>query len=436
MVKNKPPKKLSAKPKLLWQKLICAAVMVCVALMLHYGLTREREKALHRQVPQAQIEITIEEVPAEPDFETQALIRTAAEAEKFLYESDNTVHVIVPETAKPELLESVQPSPDLLPVSQASADVASTDKIAALIEREISFELPSLSEKELSAGLENCNQDILDKIYEEELPDNIIDENADNEFTHINHTKIKNLNIIPLKKPPYFGEEPVIAIVIDDMGVSQRQTKDITSLKAPLTASFLTYSSNLASQIENARQAGHEIMIHVPMEAQKQADAAPDVLTTQMTPDELRRNFSAMLEKFHGIKGINNHMGSKLTEDEPRMEVIMDVLKQHNLFFLDSKTSAKSKAEIAAKNRRVAYGHRHVFLDNNNDKTYILGQLALTERLARKNGYAIAIGHPKSQTYEALKDWLQTLDKKQIRLLHLSEIIAVLNPGSEIAALK
>ena len=65
-----------------------------------------------------------------------------------------------------------------------------------------------------------------------------------------------------------------------------------------------------------------------------------------------------------------------------------------------------------------------------------MGQLALTERLARKNGYAIAIGHPKSQTYEALKDWLQTLDKKQIRLLHLSEIIAVLNPGSEIAALK
>ena len=436
MVKNKPPKKLSAKPRLMWQKLVCAAVMAGGVLMLHYGLTRDREQALYREVPQTQIEISIEEVSPEPDPETQALLQTAAEAENFLYENDNVVHVIAPETAKPELLESAQFSQPLSPKPETSADVAATDKIAALIEREISFELPSLSEKELSAGLENCNQDILDKIYEEELPDNIIDENAVNEYTHINHTKIKNLNIIPLKKPPYFGEEPVIAVVIDDMGVSQRRTKDITSLKAPLTASFLTYSSNLAPQIENARQAGHEIMIHVPMEAQKQVDAAPDVLTTQMTPDELRRNFSAMLEKFHGIKGINNHMGSKLTEDEPRMEVIMEVLKQHNLFFLDSKTSAKSKAETAAKNRRVAYGHRHVFLDNNNDKAYILGQLALTERLARKNGYALAIGHPKSQTYEALKEWLQTLDKKQIRLLHLSEIMAVLNPGSEIAALK
>lgn len=434
-MKNKPPKKLPAQPKLLLRKLVCAAVMAGGAVMLHYGLTHHQDKALRRQTPQAQIEITIEEVPPEPDAETQALMKTAAEAEDFLYGGNEAVHVIVPEEAKPELLEPLPVSEPLPAASEVLPEVSETDKIAALIEQEISFELPPLTEKKLLTEMESCNQDILDKIYEEELPDNIIDENAGNMYTHINHTKITKLKIIPLKKPPYFGEKPVVAIVIDDMGVSQRRTKDITSLQAPLTASFLTYSSNLAPQIENARQAGHEIMIHVPMEAQKKVDTAPDVLTTQMTPEELRQNFSAMLAKFHGIKGVNNHMGSKLTEDEPRMEVIMDVLKKHNLFFLDSKTSAKSKAETAAKNRRVAYGHRHVFLDNNNDKAYILGQLALTEKLARKNGYAIAIGHPKSQTYEALKDWLKTLEEKHIRLIHLSEIMAVLNPGSKITAL-
>ena len=263
---------------------------------------------------------------------------------------------------------------------------------------------------------------ILDKLYEETLPDDVIDETAISA-----NKKIKNFEI-PDHKPAYFGKKPVVVIVIDDMGISHKRTADISSLKAPLTVSFLTYGTKLNEQIENSRKSGQEIMIHIPMEAKTVADVAPDVLTTQMTKEEIKDKLKIMIKKFKDVKGVNNHMGSKLTEDYERMKAVMEVLKEEGLFFLDSKTSAKSKAEDAAADSGISYAHRHVFLDNNNDKTYILGQLNKTEQLARKNGYAIAIGHPKSQTFEALKEWLPTINEKGLVVEPLSKIVNILHP--------
>lgn len=264
---------------------------------------------------------------------------------------------------------------------------------------------------------------MLDNLYEEKLPDDIIDEQI-----VIQNDKMKDLHIIPVRKPPYFGKQPVVVIVIDDMGISSKRTADISSLYYPLTSAFLTYGKNLEQQIEKSVKAGHEIMLHTPMEPHSNADIAPDVLTTQMSKEEIKNNLKEMLSKFKSIKGINNHMGSKLTEDFNRMTAVMEILKERGLFFLDSKTSAKSRAEEAAAKVGIAYAHRHVFLDNNNDKAYILGQLGKVEKLALKNGYAIAIGHPKTQTYAALKEWLPTLAKKEIKLMKLSEAVKILNP--------
>ncbi len=288
------------------------------------------------------------------------------------------------------------------------------------------------------AQIEELPQEELDKIYEEELPDNVIVENweepeltpeqiAEGYHIYQRHTDVKELNIRPAYKPAYFGTEPVIAVVIDDMGIAKKRTADIISLSAPLTAAFLSYGTDLDAQVAAAKEAGMEIMLHAPMEPYSKADVAPDVLSTQMSPEEVQKRLKDMLSKFQGIKGINNHMGSKFTEDKERMQAVMEVLREEGLFFLDSKTTAKSVGKETAQEQGVSYASRNVFIDNENKVEYIQKQLGIAEKIARRNGYAIAIGHPKSGTYEALKQWLKSLPEKKIKILPLSEIVKVLH---------
>ncbi len=259
--------------------------------------------------------------------------------------------------------------------------------------------------------------------YEEKLPEDVIDTEAPKNV----HPKISGIKIEVSRKPPYFGREPVIAIVIDDMGVSHRRTANISSLDYPLTSSFLTYASNLRPQIAAAERAGHEIIAHLPMEPKASMNVSPDVLTVKMNEKQVAEGLNGMLDKFPGIAGVNNHMGSRFTEDAERMDVVMKELEKRGLFFLDSKTTPHSAGEKAAKDNGVRYVSRNVFLDNEDKFDYVMRQLRQTEAIARKNGYAVAIGHPKEQTYNALKVWLPTLKSRNLRLVHLSEIVKALN---------
>ena len=216
-----------------------------------------------------------------------------------------------------------------------------------------------------------------------------------------------------------------VSIVVDDMGISAKHTKEILSIHAPLTSSFLTYGENLNTYAKEALEAGHEIMIHVPMEPMGAADLAPDTLKISMSDDEIKEAFLEMLAKFDGIevKGINNHMGSLFTQSAPKLDIIMTVLKEKGLFFLDSKTTEYSQALEVSQIDEVPYIARDVFLDNENDYEKIKSRLEETEEIAEKTGFAVAICHPKSQTYEALKDWINGLKDKNIKLIHLSEMI-------------
>lgn len=286
-------------------------------------------------------------------------------------------------------------------------------------------------EKNNKSSGKTDDEALIEATYEEELPEGeYVESNEHHTVPADSETakKLKGMDISIKRKPPYFGTNPVVVIVIDDMGISHKRTSDISSLQAPITSSFLTYSRDLQKQIRIAQQAGHEIIVHAPMQAKSNPDTAPDVLTISMSAAEIATNFEKMLNKFPEILGVNNHMGSRFTEHTEKLAPVMEVLRRRGLFFLDSKTSPKSVAKKVAADYAVAYAHRHVFLDNENQKDYVLKQLALTERIANRNGYAIAIGHPKSATYLALKEWLPTLEEKNIKLMHLSKVVKVLNP--------
>lgn len=222
---------------------------------------------------------------------------------------------------------------------------------------------------------------------------------------------------------------PLLAIVIDDMGINQKRTKEILSLKAPLTSSFLTYGRNLDRLAQEAAEAGHEIMIHAPMEPKGPASLAPDTMKVAMDDQEIKQLFASMLDKFKDIRvsGINNHMGSKFTEDEEKLGCVMKILKEKNMFFLDSKTTAASKGKKIALDEDIDFIARDVFLDNENEYHAILKQLQKAEKIAQKKGFVVAICHPKTQTYAVLRDWLQAVDSNKIKLVHLSEIIKATN---------
>jgi polysaccharide deacetylase 2 family uncharacterized protein YibQ len=221
------------------------------------------------------------------------------------------------------------------------------------------------------------------------------------------------------------ADKKYIAIVIDDLGVSPQNTKDIISLKKPLTASFLPYAPANKKQVQEAKDAGFEVMLHVPMMPYHRSALAPVTLAPEMDKATVQKHLREFMAYFDGMgmSGINNHMGSEFTENSKSLGYVMEVLKEKGWYFLDSKTTGKSAGRKVAAEFGVPYIARDVFLDNENDYNYIMGQLQKTEKVAEKYGAAVAVGHPHPQTYNALKDWLKTVEDRGFVLVHVSDLI-------------
>ena len=216
-----------------------------------------------------------------------------------------------------------------------------------------------------------------------------------------------------------------IAIVIDDVGLSDPFVKELAKLHKRLTASFLTYGAASAKQAKLLQDSGLEVMLHVPMMPHVPADLAPVTLSPDMDKAETQAELEKMIRRYDGatLAGANNHMGSLLTEKIQHMRYVMEVLKRHDMFFLDSKTTSRSVSKVAAEEYGVPYIARDVFLDNKNEYDYIMGQLKQAEKIASKHGHVVAIGHPHSQTLRALKDWLLDVEERGFTLVYVSDLL-------------
>ena len=223
---------------------------------------------------------------------------------------------------------------------------------------------------------------------------------------------------------PATGNHPLVAIVLDDLGLDRMRTAEAMRLSGPLTLSFMTYASDLAAQTQAARHAGHELLLHVPMEAVDQhADPGPHGLFTALSREEILDRLRWGLDRFDGFVGINNHMGSKFTADERGMAPVMEELRARGLMFLDSRTSPSSAGLRLAIAYGVPHAGRDVFLDDDQTPSAIARQLARLEQLARQHGSAIAIGHPHDATIAALKAWLPLLGEKGLVLVPVSAVV-------------
>jgi len=216
----------------------------------------------------------------------------------------------------------------------------------------------------------------------------------------------------------------MIAIVIDDFGLDRARSRRAATLPAPLTIAVMTYAHDAGEQAAAARAAGHELLVHLPMEPDDEsADPGPNALLSTLAPSEFDRRLQWSLSQFSGYVGINNHMGSRLTSNPDALLPVMAALKERGLLFLDSRTSAATRGLEVAHRFGVPALERNIFLDHDPSPIAVRAELLRAEELARRDGVAIAIGHPKDVTLDALEEWLPNVEARGFALVPVSAIV-------------
>jgi uncharacterized protein len=218
---------------------------------------------------------------------------------------------------------------------------------------------------------------------------------------------------------------PLIAIVLDDMGLNRRRSDRAARLPGPLTLSYLSYADNLAAQTGAARARGHELMLHLPMEPKGDADPGPGALLVRLGDAELRERIDFALGRFPGFVGVNNHMGSRFTADRARMSLVFRAMHQSGHLYLDSVTTPGSVALSLGAETGVPTIARDVFLDDVDSQDEVWFRLLKAERIAEAQGTAIAIGHPRDATLAVLEDWIAELSHRSAQLAPLSAVARI-----------
>ncbi len=216
----------------------------------------------------------------------------------------------------------------------------------------------------------------------------------------------------------------LVGIIIDDMGYSPASLRRLIDMPGPLTLSFLPDAESTPSMLVKAEEHDFEILLHLPMEPMGDANPGREALLVGLDEDELRRRVRRAVDLVPGAVGVNNHMGSRFTAMARDLDIVMDELRRHWLFFIDSRTNPLSIAELVALAHGIPASGRNVFIDHDPSTAAIVRQLAIIERVARHGGNVLAIGHPYPTTLAALAAWLPTLEPRGFRLARSSEVVA------------
>jgi uncharacterized protein len=214
-----------------------------------------------------------------------------------------------------------------------------------------------------------------------------------------------------------------LAIVIDDLGY-QAMPELLSKLPPEVTISILPNTPFDLTVAAQAKKQHRETLLHMPMEPEHLAPLEVNTLTSTMSQQTIQYTLRQALTRVPDAIAINNHMGSALSQNIQAMGWIMAELKQHNLYYLDSRTTAKSIAQQQATSHHVLSLRRHIFLDHYQTKEFVTKQLTSAIKRAKKYGYAIAIGHPHPITLSTLNELLPGLTKEDITLVPLSALFA------------
>ena len=193
----------------------------------------------------------------------------------------------------------------------------------------------------------------------------------------------------------------------------------------PLTFSilpFTTYSRPLAIE---APLKGKEVILHLPMEPHGYPKVNPGegALLEEMSKERLLRQLSKDIESVPNIKGVSNHMGSRLMEDPEKLKIILSELKRRGLFFLDSRTTPQTVGLQTARLIGLKATERTLFIDHSPEEEEIKARLDRLMQFSLSTGIAIGIGHPHPATLKSIREMIPKMKEKGIEIVPLSSII-------------
>jgi len=229
------------------------------------------------------------------------------------------------------------------------------------------------------------------------------------------------------KKPPAGAKrkalksvkKPKLAIIIDDVSF-KHDVKAIKALKIPLTMSFLPPNKRHPNSAKLAAKEPY-YMVHLPLEAMNFNAEESFTLHVKDSQQRIRGRIEAIKKMFPKVKFVNNHTGSKFTSNELAMNRLMFALRKEKIMFIDSRTTAETKVPRVMKNYGLPYIARDVFLDHVADVKEIKFQIKRAIGIAKTSGSAIAIGHPRPDTLQALRESKDIL--KEVKLVRIDDYL-------------
>ncbi|MBI4634447.1 MAG: divergent polysaccharide deacetylase family protein [Deltaproteobacteria bacterium] len=234
------------------------------------------------------------------------------------------------------------------------------------------------------------------------------------------------------KRRSSFPARKRMAVIIDDIGYNLAPVRELLEINAPLTFAILPQCSHSTDAAELVYRAGREILLHLPMEPHNYPDEnpGPGTLFLRMSEDDIRKQVERDIESVPHCSGVNNHMGSRFMEDGEKLAMVMKILKEKGLFFIDSRTTRYSRGKELAAEMGVRFASREAFIDNDHDQNITMRNLisAGKKGTREKNGTLLMIGHPYPETVKALKKAIPTLRARGFIIVPASKLAGTITP--------
>ncbi|OCL25460.1 hypothetical protein U472_14025 [Orenia metallireducens] len=215
-----------------------------------------------------------------------------------------------------------------------------------------------------------------------------------------------------------------LAIILDDWGFNRKGTKEMLSINRPLTMAVLPFRPYSQKDAKLIKEAGFEMTLHQPLEpTSPEVDPGEGAIYTTMNSEEIKETLEENLASLPDISGINHHMGSKGSADSHVMTEIMNVLRETDLFYVDSSTSHKSVAFKTAQEYGVPTAANYLFIDNVDEKEAVEKMLLRLAKVALKRKELVIIGHIRMNTALALQEVIPTIEEMGVKLVYASELV-------------